>query len=90
MTDTPETEAQLTTFTSISKNKKHFENKTGTVNAEFARKLELERNTWEKECEILAGMLGRMADLYCESVAKSEKLQEEVDRLTAEYRDSED
>ena len=43
-TDTPETDAQLTTFTSISKLKKHFVNRTGTVSAEFARKLERERD----------------------------------------------
>ena len=44
MSDTPETEAQLTTFTSISKLKKHFVNRTGTVSADFARKLECERD----------------------------------------------
>ena len=44
MSDTPETDAQLTTFTSISKLKKHFVNRTGTVSAEFARGLERERN----------------------------------------------
>ena len=44
MSDTPETDAQLTTFTSISKLKKHFTNKRGTVSADFARNLERERN----------------------------------------------
>ena len=44
MSDTPETDAQLTTFTSISKLKKHFINRTGTVSAEFARGLERGRN----------------------------------------------
>lgn len=44
MNDTPETDAQLTTYTSISKLKKHFTNKRGTVSAEFARNLERERN----------------------------------------------
>jgi len=44
MSDTPETDAQLTTYTSISKLKKPFTNKRGTVSAEFARKLERERN----------------------------------------------
>ncbi len=42
--DTPGTNAQLTAFTSISKLKKHFVNHTGTVSAEFARKLERERD----------------------------------------------
>lgn len=44
MSDTPETDAQLTTFTSISKLKKHFVNRTGTVSAEFAREMERERD----------------------------------------------
>jgi hypothetical protein len=44
MSDTPETDAQLTAFTSISKLGKHFVNRTGTVSAEFARKLERERD----------------------------------------------
>jgi hypothetical protein len=44
VSDTPETDAQLTTFTSISKLKKYFVNRTGTVSAEFARKLERERD----------------------------------------------
>jgi len=46
--ETPETDAQITTFTSISKYGKHFENKTGTVSAEFARELERERNEWRE------------------------------------------
>lgn len=44
MSSTPETDAQLTTFSSISKLKKHFTNRTGTVSADFARKLERERD----------------------------------------------
>lgn len=52
MTDTPETDAQLTTFTSISKLKKHFVNRTGTVSAEFARNLERERNQWKARFEL--------------------------------------
>ena len=44
VSDTPKTDAQLTTFTSISKLKKHFVNRTGTVSADFARKLECERD----------------------------------------------
>ena len=51
MSDTPETDAQLTTFESISKLKKRFVNKTGTVSAEFARKLERERNEWRARFE---------------------------------------
>lgn len=49
MSDTPETDAQLTIFTSISKLKKHFVNRTGTVSAEFARNLERQRNQFETD-----------------------------------------
>ena len=42
VSDTPETDAQVTTFSSISKLKKRFECSTGKVSAEFARKLERE------------------------------------------------
>jgi hypothetical protein len=51
VSDTPETDAQLTTYTSISKLKKHFTNKKGTVSAEFARKLELERDNARRMAE---------------------------------------
>jgi len=40
VSDTPETDAQVTTFSSISKLKKRFECSTGKVSAEFARKME--------------------------------------------------
>ena len=39
-----ETDDQLTTFTSISKLKRHFVNRTGTVSADFARRLERQRD----------------------------------------------
>ena len=41
---TPETDAAVTTFTSISKLKKRFECSTGKVSAEFARRLERQRD----------------------------------------------
>jgi len=44
VSDTPETDAQVTTFSSISKLKKPFQCSTGKVSAEFARKLERERD----------------------------------------------
>jgi hypothetical protein len=59
VSDTPETDAQLTTFTSISKLKKHFVNRTGTVSAEFARKLERELRKAREQCHKLR--LERMA-----------------------------
>ena len=42
--NTPETDAQLTTFESISKLKKRFVNKTGTVGVDFTRNMERERD----------------------------------------------
>ena len=54
--DTPETDAQLTTFESISKLKKRFVNKTGTVSVEFARKLERERNLLRGALVYIAGL----------------------------------
>ena len=60
MSDTPETDAQLTTFTSISKLKKRFTNRTGTVSAEFARKLERERD----QARISAAYFKHLKDIY--------------------------
>lgn len=56
MSDTPETDAQLTTFESISKLKKRFVNKTGTVGVEFARKLERERNVLRGALVYITGL----------------------------------
>jgi hypothetical protein len=53
---TPETDSQITTFDSISKYKKRFKNKTGTVSANFARNLERERDEAREE-------LGRIESL---------------------------
>jgi hypothetical protein len=57
--DTPETDAQVTTFSSISKLKKRFECSTGKVSAEFARKLERELRKAREQCHRLR--LERMA-----------------------------
>lgn len=54
MSDTPETDAQLTSFTSISKLKKHFVNRRGTVSADFARGLERGRNHARRALELIA------------------------------------
>lgn len=51
MSDTPETDAQLTTYDSVSKLKKPFTNKRGTVSAGFARKLERERDNARRMAE---------------------------------------
>lgn len=51
---TPETDTQIKTFTSVSKLKKSFENRTGTVSAAFARKLERERDEAREALRTLA------------------------------------
>ena len=74
MSDTPETDAQVTTFTSISKLKKRFEVSTGKVSAEFARKLERERDELRRERDqalVLAGgasTLRELANLHVEAL----------------------
>jgi predicted lipid-binding transport protein (Tim44 family) len=62
VSDTPETDAQLTSFLSISKLGRHFYNKTGTVSAEFARKLERERDQWKADCLEQCQLLAQSAD----------------------------
>ena len=75
MSDTPETDAQLTTFTSISKLKKHFVNRTGTVSAEFARKLERElREAREMAEELLVKNAKQAVEIiYLRAGAKPSK-----------------
>jgi len=46
--DTPDTDAQLTPFESISKYGKRFMNRRGVVSADFARDLERQRNEWRE------------------------------------------
>jgi uncharacterized protein YbjQ (UPF0145 family) len=60
MRNTPETDAQLTTFTSLSKLKKHFVNRTGTVSAEFARGLERERDNLQDQRDFAMGEMARL------------------------------
>lgn len=90
MSDTPETDAQLTTFESISKLKKRFVNRTGTVSAEFARELERERGQWRKCAEKLAKALRgewklraliRYVDAH-EALAEFEQLKEETNEIS--------
>ena len=54
---TPETDAEVTTFTSISKLKQRFECSTGKVSAEFARRLERERDDAREERDKLKQLL---------------------------------
>ena len=54
---TPETDAEVTTFTSISKLKRRFECSTGKVSADFARRLERERDDAREERDKLKQLL---------------------------------
>lgn len=80
MSDTPETDAQLTTFTSISKLKKHFVNRTGTVSAEFARGLERERDEARRVAD-------NLVEYAYECLAKLESWGKGYDRLEREMED---
>jgi hypothetical protein len=85
MNDTPETDAQLTTFTSISKLKKHFVNRTGTVSADFARALERERNEWKAKFIQANKDYGFELRDPCGTIwDHAKRLQQENERLTSE------
>lgn len=75
---TPETDAQITTFDSISKYKKRFKNKTGTVSLDFARRLERERDLAREETRIAVGLLSthpQFAKFHPEKVLEMVKLE---------------
>ena len=78
MSDTPETDAQLTTYTSISKSGKHFTNKKGTVSADVARKLERERDEARRD----------QSSIQCafeDSQDKIEQLERERDQWKSKF-----
>ena len=79
---TPETDSQIKTFTSVSKLKKSFENRTGTVSAGFARKLERERD------EALAAIVGWENKWKCavEMAAQAEVERDEAREAAAMER----
>jgi hypothetical protein len=70
VSDTPETDAQLTTFTSISQLKKHFVNRTGTVSAEFARGLERGRN----EAILELGAIQATASVHLRATTETDQI----------------
>ena len=71
-TSTPETDARVTTFESISKRKKRFTLATGKVSAEFARQLELQRDEARQSAaywrDVATGTFARSATLPWEDV----------------------
>jgi hypothetical protein len=73
---TPETDAAVTTFSSISKLKRRFECSTGKVSAEFARRLERERDEAREDAKALAE---RLTALELSSTADLATLERERD-----------
>ena len=60
---TPETDSRIKTFTSVSNLNKSFENRTGTVGAGFARRLERERDEAREQVKELIYIAGRAIEL---------------------------
>jgi len=85
MRNTPETDAQLTTFTSLSKLKKHFVNRTGTVSAEFARGLERERDNLQDQRDFAMGEMARLERERDEARAVSKYWQEQFGHSVQEH-----
>ena len=76
--NTPETDAQVTTFSSISKFKKRFLCSTGKVSAQFARKLERERDEAREDARLLAERLTRLELDSSLALAKLERERNEL------------
>lgn len=70
---TPETDAQIKTFTSVSKLKKSFENRTGTVSAGFARRLERERDEAREALEFRRGLYKLLEEANSRLVASNKE-----------------
>jgi chromosome condensin MukBEF ATPase and DNA-binding subunit MukB len=88
MSDTPLTDAQLTSFLSISKLGRHFTNRTGTVSAKFARKLERSIYECEKEIKDLTIRAQKAERDYDLINSYFEALKVEVKKLRRELGDA--
>ena len=87
---TPETDAEVTTFTSISKLKQRFECSTGKVSAEFARRLERERDDAREERDKLKQLLAadsENVDAYLGVVLERDEAREELRTAVQERHD---
>ena len=70
---TPETDAEVTTFTSISKLKRRFECSTGKVSAEFARRMERERDEALSDLEFRRGLYKVLEEANNRLIAANEE-----------------
>ena len=81
---TPETDSQIKTFTSVSKLKKSFENRTGTVSAGFARKLERERDEAREEWGKASMDAAKLLSEKTKAIAERDEARE----LALKFRDA--
>jgi len=82
---TPETDSQIKTFTSISKLKRRFECSTGKVSADFARRLERERDEAREERDKLKHFLAaeiERVDAYLGVCMERDEAREALTRIT--------
>lgn len=85
---TPETDAQVRTFSSISKLKNRFENKTGTVSLDFSRKLERQRNNLQDQRDFCMGEMERLQKLKDKACRSLELIAEDCEAwLASECQD---
>jgi len=75
---TPETDSQIKTFTSISKLKRRFECSTGKVSAEFARRLERERDEAIRQRDETNESSVFSCNFYYEEKLKAERERDEA------------
>ena len=84
MSDTPETDHEVTVFDSITKHGRRFECSTGKVSAEFARNMERERNKLREELDsLLDRIIGGSCGLTFpeEALAERNELKRQRDNL---------
>ena len=85
---TPETDAEVTTFTSISKLKRHFEASTGKVSADFARRLERERDEAIRQRDETNESSVFSCNFYYEEKLKAERERDEARELAQQMSES--
>jgi len=85
---TPETDAEVTTFTSISKLKRRFEASTGKVSADFARRLERERDEAIRQRDETNESSVFSCNFYYEEKLKAERERDEARELAQQMSES--
>jgi hypothetical protein len=83
---TPETDSQLRTFDSLTKYGKRFTNRTGQVNADFARRLERQRDEARGWAEAAWAKSDRAEKMLRHAAAKADQWRECADALALAIR----